>query len=59
VLLLLKTTAARVAELERLILARHPYDTPEFITLSLNAGNRRYLDWLAAACSPAGKRSGR
>ncbi len=46
VLLLLKTTRARLVALEKLILANHPYDTPEFIVLTLNGGNRRYLDWL-------------
>ena len=46
-LLVLKTTAARLAALERLIVARHPYDTPEFIVLPVKRGNRRYLDWLA------------
>ncbi len=51
VLLILKTTPARVAALEKLILARHPYDTPEFIVLTLSGGNRRYLDWLRASCS--------
>jgi len=50
VLLILKTTAARLAELEQLILARHPYDTPEFIILTLSGGNRRYLNWLKANC---------
>jgi periplasmic divalent cation tolerance protein len=47
VLLLLKTTRARLAALERLILASHPYNTPEFIVLTLSGGNQRYLNWLA------------
>ena len=51
VLLLFKTTGARLAELEKLIVARHPYDTPEIIALSLDRGNRRYLDWLMQSCS--------
>ena len=50
ILLVLKTTAARVSDLERLILEKHPYDTPEFLVLNLNGGNRRYLDWLVAHC---------
>src|ERR1051325_4676182 len=40
VLLLFKTTSARLTPLERLIRQRHPYDTPEFIALRLNRGNR-------------------
>ena len=51
VLMVLKTTRARVAALEKLVLARHPYDTPEFIVLPLSAGNRRYLDWLGVNCA--------
>jgi periplasmic divalent cation tolerance protein len=47
VLLVLKTRKSRLAALEKLVLARHPYDTPEFIALPLNAGNQKYLDWLA------------
>ena len=45
VLMLLKTTTRRVSALERLVVAEHPYDTPEFIVLRLQQGNRRYLDW--------------
>jgi len=47
VLLILKTRKSKLPALEKLILARHPYDTPEFLVLPLNAGTRRYLDWLA------------
>lgn len=50
VLLLLKTTKARLAALEKLILTRHPYDTPEFLVLPPSAGSGKYLDWLAASC---------
>ena len=50
VLLLLKTTARCLGKLEKLILAKHPYDTPEFIVLPLSGGNHRYLDWLAISC---------
>jgi periplasmic divalent cation tolerance protein len=50
VLLVLKTQKSRLAALEKLILARHPYDTPEFLVLPLNAGSRKYLDWLTASC---------
>ncbi len=50
VLLVLKTQKSKLAALEKLVLAKHPYDTPEFLVLPLNAGNQRYLDWLAAGC---------
>lgn len=49
VLLVLKTTRARLAALEELVLARHPYDTPEFLVLPLQAGSARYLAWLGAS----------
>ena len=49
VLILFKTRAARLAALERLIVARHPYDTPEFLALRLDRGSRRYLRWLERA----------
>ena len=49
VLLILKTKKSRLAALEKLILAKHPYDTPEFVVLPLIAGNRKYLDWLTAS----------
>jgi periplasmic divalent cation tolerance protein len=46
VLLLMKTTTARLPTLEKLILAKHPYETPEFIVLPMTRGSRRYLDWV-------------
>jgi periplasmic divalent cation tolerance protein len=46
VLLVLKTTLARLAALEKLIVAKHPYDTPEFIVLPISRGNQHYLDWV-------------
>jgi periplasmic divalent cation tolerance protein len=45
VLLLFKTSATRLAELERLVVAEHPYDTPEFVVLSVGGANERYLAW--------------
>ena len=47
VLMVLKTTTARLVTLEKLIVAKHPYDTPEFLVLPVSAGNKKYLDWLA------------
>jgi periplasmic divalent cation tolerance protein len=47
VLLVLKTQKSKLAALEKLMLALHPYDTPEFVVLPLSAGNKKYLDWLA------------
>jgi periplasmic divalent cation tolerance protein len=49
VLLVLKTTKARLAPLEKLMLARHPYATPEFLVLSPVAGNKKYLGWIESS----------
>lgn len=46
VLLVMKTTRKQLAALEALVIELHPYDTPEFLTLSLSQGNARYLKWI-------------
>ena len=50
VLLVLKTRRSRLVLLEKLILEHHPYDTPEFLVLPLQAGSGGYLGWLAENC---------
>ena len=49
ILLILKTTRPHLAALEKLILAEHPYDTPEFVVLPLETGAAKYLDWITAS----------
>jgi periplasmic divalent cation tolerance protein len=49
VFMVMKTAKSKVAELEKLILKNHPYDTPEFLALPLGGGNKRYLDWISAS----------
>ena len=49
VLIIFKTTKAKLKALEKLIVAKHPYDTPEFIVLPITAGNKRYLAWVGAS----------
>ena len=44
-LIVLKTTAGKVAALEKLIVAEHPYETPEFVVLPVGRVNQRYLSW--------------
>jgi periplasmic divalent cation tolerance protein len=46
VLLVLKTTRARLPALEKLILREHPYDTAEILVVPLHLGTSRYLAWL-------------
>jgi periplasmic divalent cation tolerance protein len=50
VLIIFKTQKSKLAQLERFVTAKHPYDTPEFLVLSLSAGSQKYLDWLALNC---------
>ena len=51
VLLVLKTTKTKLAALQKLVLSRHPYDTPEFLVLTPSGGSKKYLDWLAESCA--------
>lgn len=51
VLLLCKTAQANLPTLEKLVLAGHPYETPEFLVLRIERGNPRYLRWLSDSCS--------
>lgn len=46
--LVIKTTRARYAELERAIVDAHPFDVPEIIALPVTLGLPAYLDWIAA-----------
>jgi periplasmic divalent cation tolerance protein len=45
-LLIFKTAAARLVELEREVKRLHSYDVPEFIVLPIIAGSSDYLGWL-------------
>jgi periplasmic divalent cation tolerance protein len=51
VLMILKTTRPRLAALEKLILKLHPYDTAEFVVLSVSQGGTRYLAWWSENCA--------
>jgi len=46
VLILFKTKRATLPALEKLILSHHPYDTAEIISLAVDRGTKRYLQWL-------------
>lgn len=50
-----KTTTARLAELEKLVKEKHPYDTPEFLVLPTMGGSEGYLDWIDASTKPEEK----
>jgi periplasmic divalent cation tolerance protein len=46
ILVLMKTTVARLRPLEREVKRLHSYDVPEFVVLPVVAGSREYLDWV-------------
>jgi periplasmic divalent cation tolerance protein len=46
ILLIIKTTAARLDELQARLKSLHPYELPEFLAIAVAGGNERYLDWV-------------
>jgi periplasmic divalent cation tolerance protein len=46
VMLLLKTRSARAEALQEAFRELHPYKVPEFLVLSVDTGNAKYLDWI-------------
>jgi periplasmic divalent cation tolerance protein len=48
-LLFIKTTRTAYPALEKLIIEHHSYQTPEIISLPIEAGLKDYLDWLIAS----------
>ena len=46
VLIIFKTTAQLQTALRDCVLANHPYETPEFITLPIDFGSDAYLSWI-------------
>ncbi len=45
-LLILKTTAGRLAALESRVLELHPYEVPEVLALEVRHGHEPYLAWV-------------
>ena len=52
ILLLAKTTTAKLADLEREVRALHSYETPEIIAVPIVAGSSPYLAWLFDSLNP-------
>ncbi len=46
VLLTIKTTGARYADVEAAIRARHPYELPEIVAVPIQRGLPEYLTWV-------------
>jgi periplasmic divalent cation tolerance protein len=45
-LLIMKTTAKCLAELEAKVKKLHSYEVPEFLALRITGGSKKYLSWL-------------
>jgi periplasmic divalent cation tolerance protein len=65
---IIKTTAARLPDLERRLHELHPYELPEFLVIGVRQGSEGYLKWVSGATSveaepsnsaPGGDSSGR
>src|ERR1700692_2353151 len=52
-LLVMKSTAKRLPELERMVRSMHSYDVPEFLVLPVVSGSREYLRWLVESLNPS------
>ena len=52
-LLVMKSTAKRLPELERLVRSMHSYDVPEFLVLPIVSGSDEYLGWLIESVKPS------
>ncbi|NIP97789.1 MAG: divalent-cation tolerance protein CutA [Akkermansiaceae bacterium] len=46
VLAIFKTSAGRWVELERELVALHPYDVPEVVAFPVGRGSEAYLEWV-------------
>ena len=49
--LVMKTTRAKVAALEKRLKEMHSYDVPEFIVIAADSGSAEYVGWLIAEVS--------
>ena len=55
--LVLKTRSALLPKLEALVIAHHPYDTPQFLVLPVLGGSAKYLNWLGESTASPGRSS--
>jgi periplasmic divalent cation tolerance protein len=46
ILLIIKTTADRLAALQQRFGELHPYDLPELVVTNVTGGNEQYLEWI-------------
>jgi len=55
-LLLIKTAQSRLADVQAAVRELHSYELPEFIAISIEAGSKEYLSWLAESIDSSGER---
>ncbi len=48
-MIIIKTTANALAELESRILELHPYEVPEIISMKIDAASAKYYSWVLGA----------
>lgn len=53
-LLLIKTLAPRIPELESWLLREHPYEVPEFLSIPVDHAEGRYFAWLVESLGGGG-----
>ncbi len=51
-LLIIKTTSERYPELEKRVMAIHPYEVPELIAIPISDGLDQYLQWIETNSTP-------
>ena len=49
-LLLIKTKADRLEEIQNFLRTHHPYELPELIGVPIAAGDSRFLSWIEKEC---------
>jgi periplasmic divalent cation tolerance protein len=50
----IKTTTARLTDLEARLRSLHPYEVPEFVVLTMAGGNEAYLAWIRESTAKTG-----
>jgi periplasmic divalent cation tolerance protein len=50
-LLVMKTTAGKLVELEKEVKRLHSYEVPEFLVIEVAAGSKEYLKWVSESVS--------
>lgn len=58
-LLIIKTRAALYSRVERRVRELHSYETPEILSIALDAGDKRYLEWLFGSTAGTTRRGAR